>query len=964
MAQEVETALEKPMAHLVEDAVREARASHVLRPPEEELRREWQTAEADSAQPEEPPVVDVSSRHDQLAPLSPEMQESLDRQEVPEALGGDGHETTTTATATVAAEAATTATTAAEAAAEAAQPTGTTPPSPAAAAADHHRSDAPVAAVEVTQPRVVWTEKPPAAAAAEEEEEEEASQVARRAIRVSRSEGPVHPNVEGEAANAPHVLITLLLTENVVEPLSLLKALHISLDAAEQLVRRGTDTDMTGASRAPGGAHQPSAVLELSTLPHCDFFVPARNPLELSPPLRRQYEMEKSRLLSRLHRYHHDPQRLWLRCVATACNAVTDLGAEIFFACRHRRLCGGLDAVDGSQLVVGFPSLCQGLFPSMHTLKCIRASHGTQVALEWLPQLHRYDPISLESAGLAAVMPQPPRDGGHETHGRKAWGPSGSVTWSVWVENLLLSKVCGSPRSRQQLLDHVLLPARFKKARRAASVDPIIASWYDYGMAAVTTMDEASPSVPSALGGLHEAVCLPRLMSLATSAAGVCAASTVRHLDAIKRRTYAPAPNTRFLAFKAQDMDQWEAKAAALAAAAPTGEGPAEGVGGATALFDCSPRCIGETLAFVKRHRTATFDGFHQWTVLLVGSEATARPLRMTLPCATVIAPVSCVRFGGAPLGASLQQVRTFARRDWPPDLQDDSLSAALTYLQQHQTPYVVAGTPAAQRLLCALVFEAMRLGAVCDPAMIERAAVESLGLVMGPLRLMDAYGIPRILSMLEEVEHWAALNEGVHGEGGAAASSPTALSPLPYRGADALRRMVRDGFTGASGIRGGFYGPTNANDRGEEEEARERGLRLRGGRLDGPGGAGELQDYVLRSYVGFGALTLRELADCLLAVVVNTSCALLTERSVAGAADIGLLTIAALGWRPSGGGALAAAEARPGGLKAMAERMTELSLRYGEHLAPHPLLVRIARSGLSFSSVDNAEDPQRQQQQ
>ncbi|EPY15820.1 3-hydroxyacyl-CoA dehydrogenase [Strigomonas culicis] len=818
------------MSRAVEEAIEDAQRTRVLRP--------FQPPQ----EPPEAPVaaavpMDFSSHHDHLQPLPADLAESLDRHEVPVALGGE-HPV---------AEAADAPATTGDAAAQA-----------QAADADAG-AGAAAAAVRCQPPVAVWE--------------------AQLRPYADNSVSCVKVIAErGVRRLADTIVIQLVETPSTA--LSAVRALSLALDDVAALIAKHTP-----AAAAPPRVH----TVELRTAPSCDFFVAAQSPLELGLGERLAYQRAKEVVLARLR--HPSPP---VRFTAFAQNRVTDFGAEVFFACGRRCLVADPTVAAGGDPVVGFPSLAMGVWPAASTVDAARRQHGAQFAVDVLPRLHRCDALSLRDAGLLdGVVDLTGREVSAAADEGPAAAPAARPSWSARLEELLLRRVCPTPEWRARVLRCALL-SRDVCARVQGGGPPgdLMRQWYAYAWQVLTHADPASMMLE----------CDDLTEALVRSEASQGQARHVRHLRRIARRALAPLVNTSFVSLKDGESEHWVDALQRLAS--PTAPGGYAG----TLLLDCSAHGVERTLRFVASHLRAAASASPQLHLVLLGGADSAARVLPQLPCAALVSSASPVLdWADFNRTSSLQTVQVFSRAGWPADLCQDTLLAAVTYLQHRGLPYVVSAPDGAQRLVAALSREALALvrgsAAAAD---VEAAATRHLHLRHGPLRLMDLYGTRAVLLMLA-----------------AAPARPARTVDDTAVALDGLERMLQDGRPGLR--RPGFYASAAAT---EAEQA--------------------VVDQYFRA-------ALPSVADRLLAVLVNECCALLDEGAVLTPDDVNALAVTALVMEESSGGVLGLVDRRPGGVAEFARSMHMLAARHGAHLAPHPLLTRIAEAEQSFANVTDA---------
>ncbi|KEG08655.1 3-hydroxyacyl-CoA dehydrogenase [Trypanosoma grayi] len=628
----------------------------------------------------------------------------------------------------------------------------------------------------------------------------------------------------------------------------------------------------------------------ITALPTLSFFEPKKGPLELSCAERVDLLRAKERLFQRLV---ESAQRL--RFVAVVhCGIVCDFGAELFLACHHRVL------LDPARTTFGFKSIRVGDFPAACVVRRLRYCLGSQRTIELAPRMHEYSAESLVDAGLAEcarsvqeVVAMLPGLGE-----RSVDTPASSFL--LWLERTLLL-LLPRPTQRELVLRKLFFTYSFDKSMVVSGQNPLLHAWVRYSMAAITQGNGTSETIDDKASRRQKSDCCASIFSdMAYSSPSTNAASVHAMTCAMQRRVLPALPGPNFVTFRGEEINLWPQKIKALSST----EGDR-----ATVLLDCSQRCIGATVQLVNDHREALKDT----RVVLIGEEHVARQLVVTLPCSAV---VSCASPYRASALEGLQEVRLFARDSWPANLRHNTLVAALTYLQAQRRPYVVCRGSCGKRLLAAVATEACRMALQCDVTCVERAATDMLGLLVGPFRLIDHFGAAAVLQMMDDTA-------GV-GDGG----NPLQVDCLPAVGRHALQCMSADGLLGVHARRGGFY--TYRDDGtavGFNAEVQRRYLRRR--------------------------LTDAEVADRLLAVIINECCALLLSGCVQCAADANALSVATIGFRETTGGALALADAR--GIAMLVQKMEDLSEWHGPHLRPSLLLKCMAHSSVSFASLSEA---------
>ncbi|EAN92286.1 hypothetical protein, conserved [Trypanosoma cruzi] len=452
---------------------------------------------------------------------------------------------------------------------------------------------------------------------------------------------------------------------------------------------------------------------------------------------------------------------------------------------------------------------------------------------------------------------------------------------------------------KELLLRKLFFTSGFDTSAVLVSPNPLLKAWGRYAMAAIVQGKCATNNDGKAVRTQEmrsESIFSEMLYTTpAINAANVCSLGCE-----MKRRALPSLPSRRFVTFRGEEMQQWDEKMKALSSAKDDC---------AAVLLDCSQRFINATAQIVASHQ----DILVNVNVVLIGEEHVARPIISTLPCSVVVSCASPYRVSA--LGR-LQEVRVFAQDSCSSEASETALNAALTYLQTQDSPYVVSRGSSSKRLIAALATEACRLTQHCDVACIERVATDVLGLFVGPFHLIDYFGPAMVIRMLEETN-----NMNTQG-------NPLLVDLLPAIAHHALNGMLNDGYLGVDSRRGGFFSY----------------------REDGTAIAPNAE--VLRRYFS-RPLSDTEVADRLLAVVVNECCEMILSGCVRSATDANVLTIAAIGFRETTGGALALAD--KAGISALVQKMEELSNWHGPHLRPSSLLKCMAHSKVSFASLSDA---------
>ncbi|EAN88854.1 hypothetical protein, conserved [Trypanosoma cruzi] len=455
------------------------------------------------------------------------------------------------------------------------------------------------------------------------------------------------------------------------------------------------------------------------------------------------------------------------------------------------------------------------------------------------------------------------------------------------------------PTQKELLLRKLFFTSGFDTSAVLVSPNPLLKAWGRYAMAAIVQGKCATNNDGTAVRTQEmrsESIFSEMLYTTpAINAANVCSLGCE-----MKRRVLPSLPSRRFVTFRGEEMQQWDEKMKALSSAKDDC---------AAVLLDCSQRFINATAQIVASHQ----DILVNVNVVLIGEEHVARPIISTLPCSVVVSCASPYRVSA--LGR-LQEVRVFAHDSCSSEASETALNAALTYLQTQDSPYVVSRGSSSKRLIAALATEACRLTQHCDVACIERVATDVLGLFVGPFHLIDYFGPAMVIRMLEETN-----NMNTQG-------NPLLVDWLPAIAHHALNGMLNDGYLGVDSRRGGFFSY----------------------REDGTAIAPNAE--VLRRYFS-RPLSDTEVADRLLAVVVNECCEMILSGCVRSATDANVLTIAAIGFRETTGGALALADKT--GISALVQKMEELSNWHGPHLRPSSLLKCMAHSKVSFASLSDA---------
>ncbi|CAM43250.1 conserved hypothetical protein [Leishmania braziliensis MHOM/BR/75/M2904] len=720
--------------------------------------------------------------------------------------------------------------------------------------------------------------------------------------------------------------ITVQLREPPSSPMACVQAVAGALDTVEAHCNTAV-TSHTATSVDSALKIAPAITVTWCALPHCSFFAAAQSPAELPLSQRVDYVTAKETVMERFNclvaRFR---ERVHFAAVVSS-GSVLDFGAEVFFACVERRLlslqaavCDGGDeaaAPVGSSLPsvstisVGFPLSRVGIFPSTSTVVSMRRLCGSLHTVKWIPVLHTYDASSLADVGLLSLSDAT----------ADASDKSRTKQWTLLLEQLIIERVCQSPVQRRWAIEMLLWSRSFHdaavrhKAAGAMSAD-IADAWHKYAIGALSR-NPLSTELDTARG---DAGSVTRVHLLLTTPPCKGAAHALQVHARSLRRSLPPLPHHRFLAFPRVQYSLWMDKVQTLTA---------EKSVGAVVLLDCSEKAVTDTLNLVKTHLVGTATQRARLPYLnfvLIGEAAATQRMLQHLPCAAVISSASAFCEMGH---ASVQQVRLYVSPNWPADLQQDTLLAALTYLKRRGVPHVVAASAAPQRLLLALCNEAVLIArSLPDATVVESAAKEQLGLCLGPFQLMDAYGTVTVATMAaDERTRTAAASDA----GARAAVTPA--HPLE----SCMRSMAREGLLGARGARGGFYGPAVAMNRGGAA-------------------APLLREAVLSTYVRHH-MTPIQVGNRLRAAVLNVACELLTRGEVQLVDDVDLLSMSALGWREETGGVLyqvdqLGADALP----RLVEHMTCLaSTGSAPHLAPHPLLLRMVAEKVRFANLHDS---------
>ncbi|KPA85882.1 putative mitochondrial hypothetical protein [Leptomonas pyrrhocoris] len=918
--QELFEALRPSLSTRVEEAVRHGKATHPLRAVRTGASHAETAETAAAATP--PPPLDESPgdwssarREGKLQPLPMTIASSLNRHEIPSDLGGAE---STTADA-------------------ASSPTEDSIEHDSNLSARPNATEVHETPVVERLPGEVWrgvmTRAANTAPASESIDEQD-------------SENCITVSVAGSSV-MPGRGLTVQLRKSFFGAMVALQAVSRALDAVEarcgEMIANGSDN---GNSSGASGTTPPSPVtVTWCTLPHCTFFGSVQSPAEFSLKQRVAYVEAKEAVMQKFHQLVHcmKGKAHFVALASCAAGPVLDLGAEIFFACPERYLLparastitefrsGRATAVPA--MSVGFPLTRVGFYPSTCTVAALQRICGSQSTIKWVPILHSYDASSLEGVGLLRLGEPSPSS---SVEADVVSHAAGTFRWSLWCERVLLRYLCRTPMQRQWVMEKLLWSNDFQRKVRPspAAVSGVDArfmetTWYTYAMSVLCRSETAQAesekvfhegnSKKDAAGDVDGSAALVRACVAAPPCRGAAHAVQVR-LRSL-RHVLPLLPHRRFLAFPYHQTSSWAAKMQALTAAS---ESP-----GAAVLLDCSDKAVAATVKLVETQLVASAaqrGRLPYLNVILIGEDAAVRAVLALLPCAAVVSSTSAFHEQGH---ASVQQVRLFAAPQWPVDLQQDTLVAALAYLQRKETPHVVAAGPAPQRLLLALCREALVMAqSLPDASRIESAAQEHLGLRLGPFALIDAYGAATLASMA------AAATAEEAAQTKAAATAPHSVSPNALL-ESCTRAMAREGLLGVRSARGGFYGAATA---------------VAG---NGGGAARVLRDAVVDTYVRHHASP-AEMADRLRAAVLNAACELLVRGEVPGVEDVDLLSLSTLGWREETGGVLYQVDqCGAEGLPRLVQLMLCLSSTgVAPHLAPHPLLSAMAAQQLRFANL------------
>ncbi|ORC84704.1 3-hydroxyacyl-CoA dehydrogenase [Trypanosoma theileri] len=703
-------------------------------------------------------------------------------------------------------------------------------------------------------------------------------------------------------------IATIILQKQPTCIMSVVKALHQAITAVEEGYHEMDDS---------------VTYVLLTTLPTLNFFEAKQGSLELSCAERVEFLREKERLLTRLA---STPQRLCFISVAYV-GVVGDFGAELFLTCHHRFLLGP------SETTFGFPSLQLGDFPSAHVVRQLGHCFGSQRAIELVPRLHEYRTDSLIDAGLVRcahsvqevlsilTTTTPTITTSFGEGAIEARGNSPSLL--LWLERKLLM-LFSKPEHKTLLLRKLFFTRSFETSMVVTGPNPLLQTWVRYSMAAITQGKIVDDENKVQEGQTHS----EKIFSEMTYSVPAINAANVHVLEKkMVRRVVMPFPGSALVTFRREEMPLWSEKMKAVVSASSdvndgddgdcknnnnsnNNNSSDSGKGTVTVLLDCSRRCLEATTRLVSEHRAA----LRGVSVVFVGPAAGALPLLALLPCGAVVSPAGPF--------APLQELRLFARPcETPPaDRCRQLTAAAAAFVRSEHRPAVACRGSCGHRLVAAVAAAACRVASGCGAGGIARvdgvAVSRRLGMRVGPFRLIDSCGTDAVLRMMQETN-----TMNVEG-------NPLLRDNIPAIAQHTLQYMSTDGFLGAQARRGGFY--TYRKDGtpiGPNSEVQEQYLRRR--------------------------LTDAEIADILLAVIVNECCEMLLTERIQCAQDANMLTIAAIGFRETTGGALALADAK--GIRAMVQTMEDLAEWHGSHLRPSPLLKCMAHSNVSFASLSEA---------
>ncbi|RNF06950.1 3-hydroxyacyl-CoA dehydrogenase [Trypanosoma rangeli] len=648
---------------------------------------------------------------------------------------------------------------------------------------------------------------------------------------------------------------TILLERQPTDIVLLVKLLHQTITVIDdQHTAAGTTVEV-----------------RFTTLPGLNFFNASHGPLELTSGERVELLRAKRRLFARMESASNR-----IRFVAVVYGgAIEDFGAELFLACSHRELLGT------TQATFGFPSIPLGDFPAAATVRRLGYFFGAQRTIEMAPKFHDYSVESVMGVGLL--------DGS---------SPLSAPSFLLRLERAMLA-LLSRPTQKGLLLRKLFFTRGFETFTVMLSPNPLLKAWGRYAMSALLQRRSATNDV-AAKTHARETESESIFSEVVHTTPAINAANVYALGRQMKRRVLPLLPSRRLVTFRAEEMQNWDDKMEALSSAKDDC---------AAVLLDCSQRSIAATAQMVHARQ----DLLRRANVVLIGEERVARPIVAMLPCTVVVSCASPYRVSA--LG-KLQEVRLFSQDSCPAEASDTALTAALTYLQAQDNPYVVCRGSCSKRLVAALATEACRLTQQCDVACIERVATEVLGLLVGPFHLIDHFGPATVCRMLDETNNMNAQG------------NPLLVDCLPAIAHHALQAMSTDGYLGVDSRRGGFFSY----------------------RADGTTIA--LNAEVPHRYFS-RHLSDTEVADRLLAVVVNECCEMILSGAVRSATDANTLTIAAIGFRETTGGALALADRA--GISALTHKMEELANWYGPHLRPSSLLWCMAHSKVSFASLSDA---------
>ncbi|KAH8608033.1 hypothetical protein ERJ75_001337100 [Trypanosoma vivax] len=632
----------------------------------------------------------------------------------------------------------------------------------------------------------------------------------------------------------------------------------------------------------------------LTSLPTIDFFRTKRGPLEFSPSERVELLRAKEHLFARIAGGSH----LTFVAIAHGGN-VEDFAAELFISCHHRVF------IKPAETTLGFPSIRLGDFPASCTVRKLARLLGARVAAATMSHLHEYSAETLVHVGVVQTAGSvreviPMLSGVRGMDRVKVF--SCVLLFRVWLVHAARSVLPGLAQratfSKMLYCSDPLAQSAIPNAQR----NPLLDAWCRYCVAAIAEGKRMSASGSCVNTKGRRSSTAAMFEEVAYSSAAINSATVYSLRPRMRRREFSTLPRVGCLTFLADEMERWWTKTRALSSKERSG---------ITILLDCSLGCLEATAKLLKDHQ----DAITETNVVLMGDEHVARQLMSTLHCSVVILVSPASQHSTSVLG-TLREVRVFSDSSCSDDIRASVLSSVLLYLQQRDIPYVVCRSCCSKRLTAVLVAEACRLSLICDLERIERISEQMLGLVSGPFRLADRWGADAMLRMMDERD-----SAGSRG-------NPLSHDLLPAVGRRALQCMFNDGFSGSKAPRGGFY------------------------KYHGDGTIAGLNPEIQRCYLQ-RRLTDVELSDRLLAVVVNECCELLLAGHLSTATDANMLTIAALGFHESTGGALALADGI--GIDALVEKMEELAEWHGPHLQPSPLLKCMAHSRVSFASVSEA---------